>query len=97
MLVDICGVRALIYKRRIMYIMYSLVCCGVVSGVLARVYLFIFCVCLFYLMWFWLIGVHLGWLFYLLIMFELWLLGKLFWRVQIVVLIDWLCLCPVWI
>lgn len=43
------------------------------------------------------IGVHLGWLFYLLIMFELWLLGKLFWRVQIVVLIDWLCLCPVWI
>lgn len=25
LLVDICGVRALIYKRRIMYIMYSLV------------------------------------------------------------------------
>lgn len=63
--------------------------------------LFYFFVRLFYLMWFWLIGVHLGWLFDLLIMFELWdvlrLLGKLFWRVQIVVLIDWLCLCLMWI
>lgn len=34
--------------------------------------LFYFFVRLFYLMWFWLIGVHLGWLFDLLIMFELW-------------------------
>ena len=66
MLVDICGVRALIYKRRIMYIMYSLVlrwggfgCFWVCVYLLVLfIYLFIF-VRLFYLMWFWLIGIRL--------------------------------------
>lgn len=64
MLVDIYGVRALIYKRRIMYIMYTLMLrWGGFGCFLVRVYLFVlfiyFFVRLFYLMWFWLIGIRL--------------------------------------
>ena len=61
LLVDICGVRALIYKRRIMYIMYSLVLWWGGFGCFGCVFicLFYFFVCLFYLMWFWLIGIRL--------------------------------------